>query len=302
MLKAAARFTTTRAPSQSMPPDAVTDWAGADKALAELGEISPSPPPELYCEDLHSVASLTAEKGTGADLARFKRAVIGMPDQDTQTLILRLETQTDPLILWELHQELDRRDIPPAQRWPANQDTPQAAFITLLADLLWITRRHPCHTPDYRGWRGLFSHPPGSPGWHATAYRQYLFVSTRYSVSHWCSKGLALTDLQRLGLMVLQTRAMQADRRQLDSDKFSEFRADLLAHAIQNLDKAGKHTPEAIAERRARLWRIFVLSGRNQTTTAKNWHLLTGEALTRQAIAKQLAIVDQVKRERARTA
>lgn len=283
------------------PPDALTDRAGADRALAELGKISPSSP-EPFSEDVHSITRLSAEKDTGADLARFNRAVAGMPDQDTHTLILRLETQTDPLIFWELHQELDRRDIPPAQRWPGNQGTPQTAFITLLADLLWITRRNPGHAPAYRGWRGLFSHPPGSPGWHATSHRQYHFVAARYSVSHWCAKGLALTEPQRLGLMVLQTSAMQADRRQLDSDKFSEFRAKLLGHALQHQDKAGKHTPEAIAERRARLWRVYVLSGRNQTTTTKNWHLVTGEAVTRQAIAKQLTIVDQVKREQARTA
>jgi hypothetical protein len=295
-------FTITPELSQSMGSDGLIDLAGAGEALAELGKISPSSP-EPFSEEVHSIARLTAEKGSGADLARFNRAVAGMLTQDTQTLILRIATTADPLVLWELHQELDRRGIPPAQRWPANQeDTPQAEFITLMADLLWTTKRNPGHTPAYRGWRGLFSHSSGSPDWCATAYRQYLFVSARYSVSHWCARGLALTEPQRLELMVLQTSPMQTDRRQLASDKFAEFRAKLLAHAMQHQDRSGKHTPEAIAERRARLWRTFVLSGRNQTTTVKNWHLLTGEALTRQAIAKQLVIVDQVRREQARTA
>jgi hypothetical protein len=42
------------------------------------------------------------------------------------------------------------------------------------------------------------------------------------------------------------------------------------------------------------MWRVFVLSMRCQTATAKHWNLVTGDKLTRQGVAKQIAIVADV--------
>lgn len=264
-----------------------------------MGPSGPIIRPEPFSDDIRNIPQLVAEKGHGGDLARFAGAVRALPTADTQTLILRLATTSDPLLLWSLHLELDRRDIPPCLRWPANEDTPQAEFVTWLADLLWLTKRHPRHVPRFRGWQGLFKHAPASSAWHATAHRQYLFVAPRgYSVAHWCAKGLALTESQRQNLMALPTNAMRAERHPLQGDRLALTRERLLSHAIEHPDKSGRRRPEAIANRRAGLWRVFQLSGRNQTATAQHWHRLTGETLTRQAVAKQLAIVADALRDR----
>ena len=126
-----------------------------------------------------SVPSLINAKSHSCDLQRFGRVVSSIGAQTTQTLIVRLQTTADALTLWVLHLELDKRDIPPCLRWPANGDTPQTEFITLLADLLWVTKRHPGHKTLFRGWRGAFSHTPAMAEWHKTIHRQYLFVASR---------------------------------------------------------------------------------------------------------------------------
>lgn len=253
---------------------------------------------EPLTDDVRSISQLIAERSYRGDLARLAATIRALPATGTQTLVLRLATTADALALWAMHLELARRDIPPAQRWPANQESAQAEFITWLADLHWIAMRYPGHEPRFRGWRGVFTHPPASPAWHATAHRQYLFVRPRYSVAHWCAKGLALTEPQRRDLLAMPTNAMQADRRPLRPEQFAAIRERLLNHAVAHPDRSGMRTPEAIANRRARLWRVFVLAGRDHTATAKHWRNLTGETLSRQAIAKQISAVADVLRDR----
>ena len=217
---------------------------------------------------------------------------------DTQTLILRIETTADALLLWAIHCQLDKREVRPCFRWPANDSTGQAEFVTWLADLLWLSKRYPEHRPLYRGWREVFGHAHGSTKWHAAAHRQFLFVRSRYSLAHHCARGLDLSDAQRRDLMTLPTKAMAADRRQLQGTPFATVRDRLLTHAIAHPDRARLVTPTSVAERRARFWRLFVLSGRNQTVTTEAWHLLTGQAVTRQAVAKQLTVAAEVLRDR----
>lgn len=245
---------------------------------------------------VRSVSSLIAEQRDGPDLPRFQRLGTGLLGTDTRTLIARLETMGEPLLLWTSHLVLDARNVPPALRWPGNQDDEQAHFITWCADLFWLCKRQPGHRPLFRGWQGLFKNEPGSPAWHATAHRQFLFVAPRYSLSHWCSKGLALTDSDRAPLMTMPTKKMCADRRVLEAGRYAGLERLLLQHAAERPDKARQHPPHDVAGRRAAMWRTFVLCGRNQTAAAAQWASLTGERLTRQAFAKQIAIASEVQR------
>ena len=239
---------------------------------------------------------INAKKHGGADLRQFGRARAAIVAQPTQTLIVRLHTTAEPLTLWMLHLELDKRDVPPCLRWPANDDTPQAEFITLLADLLWLTKRHPGHKAVFRGWRGAFSHTPATAEWHKAIHRQYLFVASRYSVAHHCAKGLGLSDAQRHDLMVMQTNGMRADRQYLHGVRFQALVECLHSHAVERPDKAGKVAPAAVATRRAMIWRTYLLAGRSQTRAAAYWSLIAGEQVSRQAIAKQVATVADVLR------
>lgn len=244
----------------------------------------------------HSVPDLIGRMQGSTCEASFRRVVNAIPAQPTETLIARIATTDDPLKLWVLHLALDRRNVPPCLRWPTNDTTAQTEFITLLADLLWFTKRTPTHRTEFKGWRDLLKHEPDSPAWHAGALRQYLY-HRRGSLARRCALGLAVTGPQRQELMTMPTKAMAADRRQLEPRAFQELRQALGQQALDNPDRAGKRTPAEVAERRARIWRTYILAGRSPTRAAAYWQLLTGEPITRQALSKQLVHVEDAKRQ-----
>ncbi len=256
----------------------------------------PPSPAETPLDGVQSIARLIAETSASGDLDGFKRAVRALPTTDTQTLILRVATTSDALKLWAIHVHLDKRGIPPVQRWPANKDTPQGKFITALADLLWFAKRNPTHTPLFKAWKKLWELVPGSPAWLEKAYWILANMASSNLARHG-AKALALTLEQRQELMMFPTTAMVVKRRELQTSAFAGIRELLLTHAVAHPDKSGTHTPEAVARRRARLWRAHILSGCSTTATAKTWELLTGESLTRQAISKALTITGMVLRE-----
>lgn len=249
------------------------------------------------------VASITAltTTGTPADRADRIRGIAGIKNADALTLVLRIAITTDPVVLWALHLRLDRLGVPPCQRWPPNVDTLQAEFVTLLADLLWLHRRLPAdHRAQYRGWRSLLAQAPRSPLWHEHALRQFRFISTRGSIAHLCAQGLALTDAQRVDTMMVPTAAMRAARRHLHPAALADLGGKLLDHAMAHPDRARQHSSQAIASRRLRLWRCWVLAGESPSRAAAAWAALTGENLTRQRVTAIVADVDDLARPRRR--
>lgn len=296
MRNQAVAFTTTPGPLQQMPELASEPGLPPGSFDIEFDETRPVKRPAAARRDgVSSIARLTAQKSASGDLERFNGKVLALPTTTTQNLILRIETTADPLVLWALHGELDTRNVPPCVRWPANTSTPQAEFITWLADLLWFAKRNPDHQPKYKGWQRLFKDTPNSPGWLERAYWLYDYTARR-SVAHITSKGLALSDAQRQDLMTLPTAAMVKARRELYPDRAASVQRALMSHALAHPDKWSKYAPETAAHRRAGLWRVHILTGHHATATAQTWQLLTGTPTTRQAISKQLAITDEVLR------
>ncbi|MCG2592141.1 hypothetical protein LZ009_05040 [Ramlibacter sp. XY19] len=245
---------------------------------------------------LASISELIAEKRGSPELPTLRARVAALPQASTATLVARLETTADPLMLWALHLELDRRDLPPALRWPANDTDEQTLYVTWSADLYWFCRRHPEHRTRFRGWQGLFKQPPASHGWHATARRNFVYVQPRYSLAHWCSKGLALEDADRATLMTMPTNQMRADRRALERRKFVELERQLLDAASQKPDKAQRHPAHEVAARRAAMLRTFVLSGRSYAKGSHHWSMLAGEQVTRQGFTKQVRAAQEALR------
>lgn len=249
-----------------------------------------------------SVPYLRAAQASSASYAAsFKRRTDSLLTDTVQNLVVRLATATDPLVLWAIHLELDARNVPPCIRWPANEgDGGQLEFITFLADLLWICKRNPEHIAGFKSARSVFRQVPDSHDWHVAAHRlyEYAYWIGHGAVSNIGARALALVDRQRQDLMTLQTKPMRADRYQLQPREFEVTRERLLSHALEKPDRSGKVTPKDSAERRAKLWRVFVLSGSNQTATVKHWQALTGETMTRQAVSKQLEIIKAVLRSK----
>jgi hypothetical protein len=275
------------------------DWVSIelDDPLLESGPPKAPGPIETRLRSIPTLVGDLRRSPAGAALASKIRA---HRQYGTRTLILKLETVEDPLLLWATHRELDVRNVAPALRWPCADGDEQVQYITWCADLLWLCVRYPDLQPAFRGWRHLLTAPLGTHAWHAVAFRQYIYMAARYSTSYWTSKGLALTDTVRMELMTVPTKVMAADRRELGGARFEELRGLILDHAATRPDRSGRYRAHEVANRRAAMWRTYVLCGRRQTVATAAWTAITGEPLTRQAFAKQIAVVAELVRRRTR--
>ena len=102
---------------------------------------------------------------------------------------------------------------------------------------------------------------------------------------------LGLSDGQRQHLRALQTAARARLIEKLHGPSFGRL-LDCIETALRDRpDKFGQTDPRATAIRRAQLWRVHRLLGTGPAETARVWATLSGEALTRQQVAKQLAAV-----------
>lgn len=253
---------------------------------------------DLSAPEVHSVARLVELKRKAGALDDWKRRVSTFPGMDTQTLILRVSTTSDPLTAWAIHAALDKRDIPPCLRWPANRSNAQMEFVTWAADLLWLTKRNPQHPTLFKSWRRLFTLPPGSGAWLETAFRIYTAFAVRQNLSAYSARALGLDDAHRQQLMMMPTSRMFAARQELQPAAFEQTRVHLLTSAMRHPDRAGVHKPAEVAERRARIWRTHVLCGRQPAATARGWVALTGESISRQVIARQIDTIEAVLKTR----
>jgi hypothetical protein len=251
--------------------------------------------PKPHFTGIDSFARLVEKKHASGDLVRFKALARELLTQDIQTLIVRIANTTDPLMLWAIHLQLEKRNIAPVQRWPGRTDAIQMLFVSWCADIAWFAKRNPAYTPHFKSWRRLFELKPCGPQWLEVAY--WLFVSMRSrSLAHITARALALFDYQRLDLLTVPTMAMVAARRQLAPAKLESIKTRLLSYALAHRDKSGQHTPDDIANRRAALYRVHLLSSNHAPTTAINWQALTGQVMTRQTVSGHLNTVADILR------
>jgi len=257
--------------------------------LTPLPEASDSEA-ESERDGIDSIPALrSAREADTASWRVFKESTEALAAYSTAALIARIETTADPLILWEIHQELDRRDLPPAFRYPKNHDNGQMRFITWLADLHWHTRRAR-HGPRFRAWRRLFATVGES--WHESAKNVFEYGWKRHQNASYYAKGLALTDDDRLDLMTIKTSKQIARQRQLKQSE--EMRRAITSHAIANAGRLSKERrPEQTARDRYLIWKTYILADQSPTTTARVFEAIYGEPMTRQKIQKQIAAVKQ---------
>lgn len=235
--------------------------------------------PALEC--IRSIPTLERDK-----LGTSKIAPIS--EVDTLTLITRIESTTDALMLWNIHLELDRREIAPIFRYPKNILTPQAEFITWLADVYYLTRRNPSRKAGYKAWNAMFR--PISECWHESALRVFSFAYQRGYGATYYTKGFELSDADRRGLMTIKSTRQIAKLRALKHS--TGMHAALRKYAIVNVKKSGDRDPVDIARRRYFLWKTFILADRSETVAARVYYRIYGEEITRQGLGKQMTAVD----------
>lgn len=218
-------------------------------------------------------------------LAEFRASLQKM---DVRHLLARLGTTGLPVLVWELHLELDRRDIPPCARYPARDETPALEYVTWLADLFWLAKRNPLHETAYQSWTGLFSYALDSKQWHKLALWRYIGgkKSTYYI------RGIGLTDVQRRRLLFLQSEKSKPARRLLR--KMGEYVADILADANRHPDKSGVKTPKQVATDRAQILKCYLMAGGTTSLATELLAQIFDRTISRPFFIRQMAKIKDV--------
>lgn len=251
-------------------------------------------PRRVLAAEALSIPVLMAAKRKAPDALRFRDKLRALPAMSTPDALALLQGTDDPLLAWACHIDQTRRGIAPALRLPLHDGGPQLDAVTFAADVLWLQRQHPGHVPAFKGWRRVLALQPASGPWCEAVHHLWLFGYRCGKLSFLTARGLALTDAQRQPLATVPTGRQAAERRALSGTEFIDLGVKLRAHAVKHPDGSGKHSPHAVASRRARLWRTHVLAGRSATATAAAWEALTGQRLSRQQVARQIAAVEAV--------
>lgn len=220
---------------------------------------------------------------------KAKTAVLAT--EPTASLCARLETATAPAMLWEIHQELARRGIPPILRGPRHCHGLQGDFLDFAADLQWLSHFEGCK-PRHRLAQGIFKTTPDTPEWWQLVARQYAIEGTR------STRGLSiafnLDATQRRHLRTIQSADTRRLFDDLHGDHFGQLLDALRSEAVAKPDKSkprDQQEPHKTASRRARIYRTHQLMAGTLRDTARTWEALTGETLSAQAIRHQVGLV-----------
>lgn len=248
-----------------------------------------------------------------ADRERYERFLAQIKGRETLDLINSVKTTEKPLYLWEYHRELEARGIPPILRGNGDHSCGlEGELVNLCADIAWLQKQYPHQTVlnVFRGWLSVLKSEVDTPKWHQHMQRQFRWLYPRGGMSRWLAQGLDLSDDQRRDLVCAPTTQLKVERYALHGDKFLDLERFLAKHA--DAKRTGGRTKEQVGERRARLWRLHVLTGKSATTTARFWNLIgydserldhnvgqtpdklqTPTAITRQAVQKQLDKIEE---------
>lgn len=241
---------------------------------------------KTYPELLAGMGS--AEKG------RHEAKVAALATFDTLSLSIRMETATDPAMLWPIHQELASRGIPPILRGPRHCHGLQGDFLDFAADLQWLWQRYRyVMTPKYKLPRAIMKADPGSATWWELLKKLYSFKTTR-NAAH-AAIALNLDTDQRRHLRNIQTTTTRRLFFDLHDDRFGQLFDALKSEAEAKPDKAPadkRRTPTDIASRRARIFRTHVLLGGSLRDTARFWQKLSGETPSLATIHKSVSLAE----------
>lgn len=238
---------------------------------------------------------LLREQDKPGGALRLQDWVTAIRAQSISDLLIDVKSATNPTRLWLLHVSLDARDVPPCLR-PAREDSHQMLYLTWLADILWFAKRLRGHKVKARRHRALFqcATPVQNKDWHDAAI--FAFNNGRTANGFIAQKLdlLGLSDQIREQGLVFRTPKMIGQRKVLAA--LPEYRERMVANSLYRPDRSGCHTPEAIADRRIKMLRCFVLAGKNATIGNRYFQMTTGEVMTRQTFRRHIdAAYDAVK-------
>lgn len=212
-----------------------------------------------------------------ADRVRHEAKVAPLADLDIPSLCTRLETATDPAMMWPIHQEFYRRAIPPILRGPWHRQGRQGNFLDFAADVQHLQLHYPTHKPRNRLVRAIWKLQPGTPDWWGLLRKQ--FEQPSHSTRA-VSIAFTLDSEMRSHLRTVHTADTRRLFHDLHGERFGELLDVLTRQVAEKPDKAGLMTPEAIASRRARIFRAHRLMSASYRETCSVWMAITGERLS----------------------
>jgi len=209
-------------------------------------------------------------------------------------LCTRIRTATDPAMLWPIHRELANRGIPPILRGPRHRHGLQGDFLDFAADLQWLWELYRyVMEPKRKLAQAIMKVKPDDATWWELVKKLYAYQTTRNAAHAAIALNLG-TDLRR-HLRNIQTTTTRRLFDDMHDDRFGQLFDELTSDALTKPDKAPadkRRTPEAIASRRARLFRTHVLYGGSLRDTARCWEKLTGEKPSLATIHKSVGLTE----------
>lgn len=227
--------------------------------------------------------------------ARLAALVQQVRKQTARELLARLPTASSPLRAWIIHNELTNRRIAPVLRGDVDYGEPQMDLVRFVADIKWLQTTARVQ-PLAASWRRIWAYPVGDRRWHEGVFRIWRAAYLGNRVAHYIAQGLGLDTHQRQQLLTLPTQAQAKERQQLRGEALAQLRDKIYMHALSKPDKSGKRSPEQVTEMRIQLWAVHVKCGRSPSVTAAALTTIRGERITRQAVSKQLEIIESVPR------
>ena len=198
----------------------------------------------------------------------------------TLTARQRLEIESEgSIVIYDNEQDQNELELDAEKR--------QTEFILLCADLQWIVATYPDHVPEWQRAKQIFDP------------RRFRVAATYLSwggkrTSGQIAKALALTEQQQLECVWIQCLHVQRWRERL-------FRRLPIAMAritsdIRDKDKRQVKEQDVTILHRCNLWLCAELAKWKPQLTANFYAMLSGQTLSRQAVANQLAKLPRVRR------
>ncbi len=240
-----------------------------------------------------------------AEKRSHKAKIAALATESTASLCARMETATDPAMLWPIHQEFNRRyvpetatdpailPLPPILRGPRHRHGLQGDFIDFAADLQWLGGPFGGCNPRYRLAQAIMKAETGGDTWWELVKK--LYTAKTNQEARGAAIALNLDTDQRRHLRTIQTTTTRRQFFDLHGDRFGQLLDELRSEAADKPDKApaGKRrTPSDIASRRARLFRTHVLLGGTIRDTARYWWALTRERPSLATIHKSVDLAE----------
>lgn len=162
-----------------------------------------------------------------------------------------------------------------------------ADYIMLCADLQWIVAKYPDHLTEWQRAQAIFS------PMRFRKVAEYLYWGGQRT-SGQIAKAMALTKYQQRECAWIQ--CLNVKRWKVRLFERLTIAKERIALAIRDKDKRSIKEQDATIENRSNLWLCAELAEWKPQLTANLYLMLTGQKLSRQAVANQLSKLPKVRR------